>query len=106
MIILKNLFHDDSVAVINTFVYDKLVPVLDFNQRPSEEVFRQITGFMSAALEAFKFDQTLSSESVTELLEEHFNELLVFMHDSPVTHVDPQESQFPYEEFNSGMTHI
>ena len=104
MIILKQFFHEESVAVVNAYVYDSLVPVLEFGQRPSEDVFHQITGFMASALESFKFDQTLSSESVTELLEQHFSGLLAFMHDSPVTHVQPQESEFPYEEFNSGMT--
>ena len=102
MIILKSLFHEDSLALINAYVYDHLVPVLDFGQRPSLEVFQQITGFMSSALDAFKLGQQLDSDQLIELLDAHLPEFLPFMHDSPVTHVTPRQSEFPFEEFNSG----
>ena len=102
MVILKAMFHDDSVAVVNNYVYEHLLPTLEFGQRPSEDVFHQVTNFMSSVLDLFKYGETQSAESVTELLEEHLSGLLTFMHDSPVTHVQPQATEFPYSEFNSG----
>ena len=103
MIILKAFFHDDSLAVINFYVYDHLVPVLNCGQQPSIEVFDQITSFMSASLELFKQGQVISGDRITELLEVHLPELLPHMSNSTVTHVLPQDSEFPFEEFNSGM---
>ena len=67
MIILKSMFHDDSVAVVNFYVYDHLVPTLTCDQRPSEEVFNQITSFMSSTLEVFKQGQVVNASRVTEL---------------------------------------
>ena len=90
MIILKAMFHEDSVAVVNNYVYEHLLPTLEFGQRPSEAFFHQVTDFMASVLDLFKYGETQSAESIAELLEEHLNDLLTFMHDSPVTHVQPQ----------------
>lgn len=102
MIILKSMFHDDSVAVVNFYVYDHLVPSLKSDEPPSLEVYDQVTSFMSATLDLFKQGQTVEGEVLIELLENHLPGLLPFMHDSSVTHVTPQAAEFPYEEFNSG----
>ena len=102
MIILKSFFHEDSLALINTYVYDHLVPSLNFGERPSLEVYQQLTNFISSTLDVFKQGQQLDTDQLIDLLDAKLPEFLPFMHDSPVTHVTPRTSEFPYEEFNSG----
>jgi hypothetical protein len=90
MIILKAFFHEDSLAVLNFYVYDHLVPILNCGQQPSLEVFEQVTAFMSAAVDLFKQGQIVPGEQISDLLDAHLPELLPHMHNATVTHVTPE----------------
>ena len=100
MVVLKAFYEDSSsLSVVNQFVYEKLVPTLEGNNRPSETVFQNICDFMSWTIEHGHAGNQIGLDVFVTLVDKYLPGLTEFLQEAPVTHIDPIPSEFPFDEF-------
>ena len=104
MIVLKSFYDDPSTqCVVNHFVYDHLAPkMVSSMSRPSRKTYDNMCDFMSWVIEHCHSGAAISVEDLTPLLEEYLPGLQEYLSNAPITHVEPQASEFPFEEFTLG----
>ena len=104
MIVLKAFYNDPSTqCVINHYVYDVMVPKMASSMsRPSQKTYENICNFMSWVIEHCHSGCAISVEDLIPLLDEYLPGLQDCLSNAPITHIEPQANEFPYEEFTLG----